>query len=215
MYRNFQKRLQNARFLLEILISTNPKHPTDSTPRVCHAPTAPLNPHRPRVILQRHHPISSQLYFYLLHFTPHHHIATVSFSSCFFKSFYCFCYEKTEIKNKKKKRKENQKQKENMLLKASPAFSILSPPQKEVLNHLFSSGSSVNSNLRFSSAKNGTGVVVCASKGAHNSSLTGVVFAPFEEVKKELDLVPTVPQVSLARHKFTDECEAAINEQIK
>ncbi|KAJ4720126.1 Ferritin [Melia azedarach] len=101
-----------------------------------------------------------------------------------------------------------------MLLKASPAFSILSPPQKEVLNHLFSSGSSVNSNLRFSSAKNGTGVVVCASKGAHNSSLTGVVFAPFEEVKKELDLVPTVPQVSLARHKFTDECEAAINEQI-
>ncbi|XVE52449.1 hypothetical protein DITRI_Ditri02bG0123000 [Diplodiscus trichospermus] len=55
---------------------------------------------------------------------------------------------------------------------------------------------------------------VCATKGANNVPLNGVVFEPFEEVKKELDLVPIVPQVSLARQKFTDECEAAINEQI-
>jgi hypothetical protein len=41
------------------------------------------------------------------------------------------------------------------------------------------------------------------------------VFEPFEEVKKELDLVPTVPQVSLARQKYCDEVEAAVNEQIK
>lgn len=56
--------------------------------------------------------------------------------------------------------------------------------------------------------------MVCASKGANSRPLTGVIFEPFEEVKKELDLVPNVPQVSLARQKFTDECEAAINEQI-
>ncbi|KAE8722060.1 Ferritin-3 [Hibiscus syriacus] len=40
------------------------------------------------------------------------------------------------------------------------------------------------------------------------------VFEPFEEVKKELDLVPTLAQASLARQKYTDECDASINEQI-
>ncbi|KMS98157.1 hypothetical protein BVRB_4g095410 [Beta vulgaris subsp. vulgaris] len=45
-------------------------------------------------------------------------------------------------------------------------------------------------------------------------TLTSVIFEPFEEVKKELSMVPTVPQVSLARQKYADECEAAINEQI-
>lgn len=58
-------------------------------------------------------------------------------------------------------------------------------------------------------------MVVCASKESNSRPLTGVVFQPFEEVKKELDLVPTVPHASLARHKFEDGCEAAINEQIK
>ena len=58
--------------------------------------------------------------------------------------------------------------------------------------------------------------MLCASKGGANSKpLIGVVFEPFEEVKKELDLVPTVPQLSLARQKYADDCEAAINEQIK
>lgn len=57
--------------------------------------------------------------------------------------------------------------------------------------------------------------MICASKSANNRPLAGVVFEPFEEVKKELDLVPTVPQVSLARQKFVDACEVAINEQIK
>ena len=36
----------------------------------------------------------------------------------------------------------------------------------------------------------------------------------FEEVKKELDLVP-VPQLSFARLKYSDEYEVATNEQIK
>ncbi|XWS07605.1 hypothetical protein CRYUN_Cryun41cG0003600 [Craigia yunnanensis] len=104
-----------------------------------------------------------------------------------------------------------------MLLKAAPAFSLLNP-QVENQCPLFSSVSSsqTSSFLRLSSPRNRTwSVVVCATKGgSNNKPLTGVIFEPFVEVKKELDLVPTEPQVSLARQKFTDECEAAINEQI-
>ncbi|XWS56772.1 hypothetical protein CRYUN_Cryun09bG0114200 [Craigia yunnanensis] len=112
-----------------------------------------------------------------------------------------------------------------MLLKSAPVFSLLnlqvenqgpplfssiSSPQTSLFNSSYSS-----SILRFSSPRYGTGAfVVCATKGANNKPITGVVFEPFEEVKKELDLVPTVPQVSLARQRFADECEAAINEQI-
>ncbi|TKY56902.1 Ferritin-4 [Spatholobus suberectus] len=60
------------------------------------------------------------------------------------------------------------------------------------------------------------GLVVCAAKGSSNNrALTGVIFEPFEEVKKELDLVPTAPQASLARQKYVDVSEAAVNEQIK
>lgn len=103
----------------------------------------------------------------------------------------------------------------NMLLKVAPAFSLLNP-HKELLNPLFSSVSFSNFHLNSSlRAKNGTGLIVCASNSAINSPLTGVIFEPFEEVKKELDLVPSVPQVSLARQKYNELCEAAINEQIK
>lgn len=45
--------------------------------------------------------------------------------------------------------------------------------------------------------------------------LSGVVFEPFEEVKNEAFLTPIAPQASLARQNFSDDCEAAINEQIK
>ncbi|XP_025888835.1 ferritin-3, chloroplastic-like [Solanum lycopersicum] len=45
-------------------------------------------------------------------------------------------------------------------------------------------------------------------------SLTGVVFEPFDEVNKEEFMVPITLQTSLARQRFADECEAAINEQI-
>ncbi|XP_076944996.1 ferritin-3, chloroplastic-like [Bidens hawaiensis] len=54
--------------------------------------------------------------------------------------------------------------------------------------------------------------VVCAA--VKGGSLSGVVFEPFEEVKKELNLVPSVPQQTLARQKYADDSEAAINEQI-
>ncbi|KAJ8542065.1 hypothetical protein K7X08_016931 [Anisodus acutangulus] len=56
--------------------------------------------------------------------------------------------------------------------------------------------------------------IVCASKGSNSKPLTGVVFEPFEEVKKQLLLVPAAPQSSLARQKYSDQSEAAINEQI-
>ncbi|KAI4306492.1 hypothetical protein L6164_029766 [Bauhinia variegata] len=90
-----------------------------------------------------------------------------------------------------------------------PSFSSSSSFSISPLN----SPASVSSILRCSPAKTGA-VVVCATKGANNRPLTGVVFEPFEEVKKELSLVPNVPEVSLARQKYADDCEAAVNEQI-
>ncbi|KAK8356094.1 hypothetical protein V6Z12_A05G333300 [Gossypium hirsutum] len=85
-----------------------------------------------------------------------------------------------------------------MLLKAAPAFSSLNP-QLENQGALFSPFSS-SINHQLSSPRNGPGsLVVCAAKGANHKPLTGVVFQPFVEVKKELDLVPSVPQLSLAR----------------
>ncbi|KAE8711545.1 Ferritin-2 [Hibiscus syriacus] len=56
--------------------------------------------------------------------------------------------------------------------------------------------------------------VVLASKEPNHRPISNVVFEPFEELKKELLHVPSVPQVSLARHLYTDRCEAAINDQI-
>ncbi|CAA2998363.1 ferritin-2, chloroplastic, partial [Olea europaea subsp. europaea] len=91
-----------------------------------------------------------------------------------------------------------------MLLKVSPAVGLLNS-HGDNLSSLFTS-------LNF--VKRGNGLVLSATKHTNNKPLTGVVFEPFEEVKKELMLVPTVPQDSLARQKYADECEAAINEQI-
>ncbi|XP_059305318.1 ferritin-4, chloroplastic-like [Lycium ferocissimum] len=52
---------------------------------------------------------------------------------------------------------------------------------------------------------------LCAT---NDGALTGVVFEPFDEVKKDEFMVPITPQTSLARQRFAEECEAAINEQI-
>ncbi|XAR71901.1 Ferroxidase [Bertholletia excelsa] len=108
-----------------------------------------------------------------------------------------------------------------MLLKVAPACALLLPEGENLRSsaslfcHLPSSLNSAAYALGVSPAKNGNGVVVCASKGSSNTKpLTGVVFEPFEEVKKELSLVPNVPQASLARQKYSNECEAALNEQI-
>ncbi|CAK9164311.1 unnamed protein product [Ilex paraguariensis] len=59
------------------------------------------------------------------------------------------------------------------------------------------------------------GFMIKASREANNRAISDIVFEPFEEVKKELLHVPNVPQASLARQKYTDHCEFAINEQIK
>lgn len=61
----------------------------------------------------------------------------------------------------------------------------------------------------------GNGALVSASKEDNHSLTLDMVFEPFEEVKKELLLVPDNPQASLARQKYTDQCEAIVNEQIK
>ncbi|KAL3524010.1 hypothetical protein ACH5RR_016844 [Cinchona calisaya] len=102
-----------------------------------------------------------------------------------------------------------------MMLKAAPAFALLNPPKPKAAL----SFSSVSSPLFSQSFYDGSGsrLVVsasAASKGSNNRPLTGVIFEPFEEVKKELMLVPTGSHDSLARQKYVDECEAAINEQI-
>ncbi|KAM7491888.1 hypothetical protein LguiA_034809 [Lonicera macranthoides] len=100
-----------------------------------------------------------------------------------------------------------------MLLRASPAFPVLSS-HGENLSHLFSSASSLSFSYRNSTERVGNAVVVCSAKHSNSKPVTGVLFEPFEEVKKELMLVPNFPQDSIARQKYTDECEAAINEQI-
>ncbi|KAE8697690.1 Ferritin-1 [Hibiscus syriacus] len=70
------------------------------------------------------------------------------------------------------------------------------------------------STLSFPSGKHGRNSGVYASIGTDNSALTGVVFQPFEEVKKAELGIPMAPDRSLARQKYADDCEAAINEQI-
>jgi ferritin heavy chain len=56
---------------------------------------------------------------------------------------------------------------------------------------------------------------VFAASANAPTTLTGVIFEPFEEVKKEILAVPIAHNVSLARQNYQDESESAINEQIK
>ncbi|KAK2432630.1 ferritin-3, chloroplastic [Trifolium repens] len=55
---------------------------------------------------------------------------------------------------------------------------------------------------------------VFAASANAPATLTGVIFEPFEEVKKEILAVPIAHNVSLARQNYQDESESAINEQI-
>ncbi|KAG8390142.1 hypothetical protein BUALT_Bualt01G0052800 [Buddleja alternifolia] len=91
-----------------------------------------------------------------------------------------------------------------MILKVAPAFGLLN-----------SNGENLSALLSKNSAsRSGNRCLVYAAKHTNTKPLSGVVFEPFEEVKKELLLVPTVPHDSLARQKFSNESESAINEQI-
>lgn len=78
------------------------------------------------------------------------------------------------------------------------------PSYSSSLNHSFSSQR--KSDKKF--AVFASNEIVTAPKG-------GVVFEPFEELKNDAFVVPVDPHVSLARQRYSDECEAAINEQIK
>ncbi|KAK1602227.1 hypothetical protein QYE76_037531 [Lolium multiflorum] len=60
----------------------------------------------------------------------------------------------------------------------------------------------------------GSAALACRAAAKGKEVLSGVMFQPFEELKGELSLVPQGKDQSLARHKFVDECEAALNEQI-
>ncbi|XP_059668059.1 ferritin-3, chloroplastic-like [Cornus florida] len=113
-----------------------------------------------------------------------------------------------------------------MFVKALSAVSLPTMQGGASLGHLLSSSSvlpcprnSLSSSSSFGLGivpkRLGNGLVVSASlKDYVNSPLTGVVFQPFEEVKKEAFVVPISPQHSLARQNYADECEAGVNEQI-
>ncbi|XP_073016243.1 ferritin, chloroplastic-like [Primulina eburnea] len=58
------------------------------------------------------------------------------------------------------------------------------------------------------------GFATSATNETASLPLTGLVFQPFEEVKKDEFMVPMAPLVSLARQRYSKECENAINEQI-
>ncbi|KAM7264930.1 hypothetical protein ACFE04_002613 [Oxalis oulophora] len=72
-----------------------------------------------------------------------------------------------------------------------------------------SSGSVSFSGMRFGNREKSSGV-----SANYSSSDDGVLFEPFEEVKRDTFVVPITSNVSLARHNYLDQCEAAINEQI-
>ncbi|KAG5386207.1 hypothetical protein BRARA_I03852 [Brassica rapa] len=97
-----------------------------------------------------------------------------------------------------------------MLLKSASAFSLVNI-HGGVNKDTSPLSSSSSLSLPVSSGKSRN---LSFSVSASTQTLSGVVFEPFEEVKKELDLVPSNPQLSLARHLYSPECEAAVNEQI-
>ncbi|KAK3029473.1 hypothetical protein RJ639_037494 [Escallonia herrerae] len=75
--------------------------------------------------------------------------------------------------------------------------------------------SSTATAVSFLPKRRGDGFAVSAALSEmSDSALTGVVFQPFEELKKEELTVPIAPQISLARQRFPEDCEAALNEQI-
>ncbi|KAL3530927.1 hypothetical protein ACH5RR_010249 [Cinchona calisaya] len=104
-----------------------------------------------------------------------------------------------------------------MLLKSSASAFSLRTLEIKVGNGSNSFNGVVKYLKQRSSANVGNGgLVMKASKVQPNndSAILDVVFEPFEEVKKELLLVPAVSHASLARHNYSHHCEAAVNDQI-
>ncbi|KAL5072831.1 hypothetical protein RYX36_011815 [Vicia faba] len=95
----------------------------------------------------------------------------------------------------------------------SSKLSTLSP--SPLLPHHVQKKNPSSSSLSFvlsSSSKNKNVKVYAATNSP--TTLTGVIFEPFEEVKKDYLATPIAPNVSLARQNFNNDSEAAINEQI-
>jgi ferritin heavy chain len=71
------------------------------------------------------------------------------------------------------------------------------------------------SGVRYEKFRNRSSAVVSSAvKSGGEVALAGVLFEPFEEVKRDAFVVPISPQASLARQNYQDECESGINEQI-
>ena len=104
-----------------------------------------------------------------------------------------------------------------MLVGGVSAVSLSGSSGEGLGSPLFGSfGSSSSCTSRWLRRRGNNGLVVRGSGERSNElSTSRVVFQPFEELKKEDFLVPISPQHSLARQGYSEECEAAINEQIK
>lgn len=74
---------------------------------------------------------------------------------------------------------------------------------------------SFTSSLSLANIKGSSGNFIVNALPQKNSDATAVIFEPFEEIKKDFLTVPLSPNVSMARQNYQDDCEAAINEQIK
>lgn len=105
----------------------------------------------------------------------------------------------------------------SLSLMASKALSSFSAkPGVSLLPHGVTSSPSVMSIGFPRHNTGGRGVVVASSTvDTNNMPMTGVVFQPFEEVKKADLAIPITSHASLARQRYADASEAAINEQIK
>ncbi|WOL16605.1 ferritin 2 [Canna indica] len=97
-----------------------------------------------------------------------------------------------------------------MLLRASSALALLSASSE--VSPLPRRGGHPSFSSSFASFRCPRRASVTAA--VSDQVITGVVFQPFEEIKNELYIVPTSPNMSMARQKYADECESAINEQI-
>jgi len=100
-----------------------------------------------------------------------------------------------------------------MILGSSSSVCVSLSERVKLGPSLSSSGPFFNpvNGVRFSKKNGGCGVVAKAM----NQPILNTVFEPFEEVKKELLVIPTELHASLARQKYTDQSEAALNAQIK
>ncbi|KAL3717009.1 hypothetical protein ACJRO7_008568 [Eucalyptus globulus] len=94
------------------------------------------------------------------------------------------------------------------------AFALSPSDKLSSMSMVSSFAPSLSFPLSSSTQKNVRVARVRASAEDDGPALVGIVFQPFQEVKREDLAVPMSPHLSLARQCYSDECEATINEQI-